>query len=217
MSPSHSNHTLFLFFLSAAFLLSPGALARPFRHHRSETSGEAIQASATAVPTSTASTAAAAPAATTSSATSSSAGDSSPAGGPYTGGWATYYTDSGLTYCGDTIDGTGMYAAISGTLTDSWPGFTAGGNTNMNPYCVNSAGVRTIRNIELQYDGRSITVQALDRCAACGESDIDLSPQAFEQLFSSVVGTTVTGLAAGKVPNVAQGGSNGGTLSWNWA
>ncbi|UNI16045.1 hypothetical protein JDV02_002521 [Purpureocillium takamizusanense] len=38
------------------------------------------------------------------------------------------------------------------------------------------------RNIRVSYKDKSVTVRVVDRCAGCGQNDLDLSPSAFESL-----------------------------------
>lgn len=49
---------------------------------------------------------------------------------------------------------------------------TPNGNPNNNPLCG--------RSIRVNHEGKSVTVQVVDRCAACGTHDLDLSPVAFK-------------------------------------
>ncbi|KIM37889.1 hypothetical protein M413DRAFT_13082 [Hebeloma cylindrosporum] len=44
------------------------------------------------------------------------------------------------------------------------------------------------RAIRVDYQGKSVTVAAVDKCAGCQPNDIDLSPAAFDQLASRDAG-----------------------------
>ncbi|RFU76463.1 expansin [Trichoderma arundinaceum] len=94
-----------------------------------------------------------------------------------TWGDITYY-NTGLGACGWWNGDSDYVAAVSAPLFDSQ----------------RPCG----RNIRVNYNGRSVTVQIVDRCAGCAWGDIDLSPNAFTGLVGS--------LDAGRV----QG-------SWDWA
>ncbi|KAI0274638.1 plant expansin [Gloeopeniophorella convolvens] len=93
-------------------------------------------------------------------------------------GQGTWYS-TGLGSCGVTNTDSDYIAAVSHILYDGYPGYT-GGNPNSNGVCG--------RKINAKYQGKSVTVTVSDRCAACGETDLDFSPAAFSQLADPSVG-----------------------------
>ncbi|TFY79779.1 hypothetical protein EWM64_g4227 [Hericium alpestre] len=92
-------------------------------------------------------------------------------------GQATFYVP-GIGACGKTNAPTDMIAAVSGGLFDTFPG--AGANPNTNPTCTKQAKVI--------FKGKSVTVGIVDRCVACNQNDLDLSPSAFSQLADQSLG-----------------------------
>ncbi|RPD64940.1 barwin-like endoglucanase [Lentinus tigrinus ALCF2SS1-6] len=96
----------------------------------------------------------------------------------YDGCPGTYY-GTGLGSCGITNSDTDFIAAVSHELYDNYPGYD-GLNPNNNPLCK--------RKIKATYQGKSVTVQAVDRCTGCAIWDLDFSPSAFQQLASLDVG-----------------------------
>ncbi|KAI5898124.1 uncharacterized protein SCHCODRAFT_02611184 [Schizophyllum commune H4-8] len=119
----------------------------------------------------------------------SSGGDSSnPISYYYAGtnqGQITYYA-TGLGACGWQSTDSDYIAAMSFTLFYSWPG--SEGANNGNGVCGHT--------LEISRGGKSITVTVVDSCEACGPTDVDLSPSAFQALGS---------LDEGRVP-----------VSWKW-
>ncbi|KAI0304887.1 RlpA-like double-psi beta-barrel-protein domain-containing protein-containing protein [Russula brevipes] len=93
-------------------------------------------------------------------------------------GEGTWYSP-GLGACGTTNSGSDYIAAVSQALYDSYPGY-AGGDPNKDPVCG--------AHIRANYQGHSVTVTVVDRCAACQETDLDFSPAAFSQLANQSVG-----------------------------
>ncbi|GFP54323.1 allergen Asp f 7 homolog [Trichoderma asperellum] len=89
----------------------------------------------------------------------------------------TWY-NTGLGACGQTNNDGQLVAAVSHSLYDR----------------EHPCG----RKIRINYQGRSLVVTVVDRCQACAEDDVDLSPTAFE----NVIGP----LGIGRV-----------TASWDWA
>ncbi|KAM0464916.1 hypothetical protein ACHAPV_001907 [Trichoderma viride] len=79
-------------------------------------------------------------------------------------GSVTYY-DVGLGACGQTNYDSELVVAVSHSLYDR----------------EHPCG----RNIRVYYQGRSVVVRVVDRCAGCAEDDLDLSPTAFEQVIGS--------------------------------
>ncbi|KAH9064220.1 hypothetical protein EDB87DRAFT_1680889 [Lactarius vividus] len=84
--------------------------------------------------------------------------------------------------CGITNTDTEYIAAVSHILYDSYPGYSSV-NPNSNP---------------LNYQGKSVTITATDRCEASAETDLDFSPAAFSQLAD---------ISVGRLDD----------LSWHWA
>lgn len=89
----------------------------------------------------------------------------------------TWY-NTGLGACGQTNTNSDLVAAVSHSLYDR----------------EHPCG----RNIRIDYQGKSLVVAVVDRCEACAEDDIDLSPTAFER----VIGPLGDGRVSG---------------SWDWA
>ncbi|KAF8978308.1 RlpA-like double-psi beta-barrel-protein domain-containing protein-containing protein [Cyathus striatus] len=87
-------------------------------------------------------------------------------------GDVTYY-DAGLGACGIQNTNSDFIAAVSTQYFDSFPGYN-GVNPNSNPLCG--------RNIQVAYQGRTVTVAVTDRCGGCAYGDLDLTPTAFSQL-----------------------------------
>ncbi|KAF8994825.1 RlpA-like double-psi beta-barrel-protein domain-containing protein-containing protein [Cyathus striatus] len=85
----------------------------------------------------------------------------------------------GIGSCGTVINDSDYSAAVAHALFDTYPG--AGSNPNANPICG--------RNLRLTYQGRSVTVKVVDRCADCeGMYNVDLTSTAFQQLAPLSVG-----------------------------
>ncbi|ORY73460.1 RlpA-like double-psi beta-barrel-protein domain-containing protein-containing protein, partial [Protomyces lactucae-debilis] len=84
-------------------------------------------------------------------------------------GEATYY-NLGLTACGQTYTDSDMVAAISFPLFNR----DSPANPNLAPSCG--------KKIKVMRGGKSVVVQIRDKCEACKEYDVDLSPAAFNQL-----------------------------------
>ncbi|KAF8982961.1 barwin-like endoglucanase [Cyathus striatus] len=100
-------------------------------------------------------------------------------------GEVTYYYPKqvgdgrGIGSCGTVINDSDYSAAVAHALFDTYPG--AGPNPNANPICG--------RNLRLTYQGRSVTVKVVDRCADCeGMYNVDLTSTAFQQLAPLSVG-----------------------------
>ncbi|KAG5647495.1 hypothetical protein DXG03_009432 [Asterophora parasitica] len=87
-------------------------------------------------------------------------------------GQGTFY-DTGLGACGIVNRDTDYIAAVSHLLFDNFPGYN-GQNPNKNPMCG--------RRVRVTYRGKSIVVALTDRCEACAQVDLDLSPSAFSEL-----------------------------------
>ncbi|KAH8091700.1 RlpA-like double-psi beta-barrel-protein domain-containing protein-containing protein [Cristinia sonorae] len=92
-------------------------------------------------------------------------------------GDGTYYAP-GLGACGKWNSGSDMIMAASREVFDTFPGATA--NPNKNPICG--------REVTATYQGKTIKVKVVDRCAGCKWGDIDLSPTAFSKLAPLSVG-----------------------------
>ncbi|KIM72472.1 hypothetical protein PILCRDRAFT_740461 [Piloderma croceum F 1598] len=93
-------------------------------------------------------------------------------------GDVTYYTP-GLGACGQYNTDTDYIVAVAAGTFDNYPGATS--NPNNNPICG--------KQIKVNYQGKSVTVTVVDRCAGCaGAADLDLSPTAFSQLANESVG-----------------------------
>jgi len=95
-------------------------------------------------------------------------------------GQGTFY-GTGLGACGITNNDGQYIAAVSHLLFDAFPGYN-GVNPNTNPVCG--------RKITATYQGKSVTITVVDRCAAdtCQVGNIDFSTSAFSILAEFSVG-----------------------------
>ncbi|KAF8507574.1 RlpA-like double-psi beta-barrel-protein domain-containing protein-containing protein [Hysterangium stoloniferum] len=110
---------------------------------------------------------------------------SSPSGGsssdPYSGshsGDGTFYS-TGLGACGITNNDNQPIVAISEILFDNAPGYN-GQNPNKNPLCG--------RKLNVNYQGKTATVEVTDRCTGCSQFSLDFSPSVFNSLSDPSVG-----------------------------
>lgn len=88
----------------------------------------------------------------------------------------TYY-GTGLGACGVVVQDTDMIVSISHLVFDA---AQIGSNPNTNPLC--GLMIRVTRFYETAGVRRSVDVKVVDRCTGCSETDLDLSPKAFQQL-----------------------------------
>lgn len=103
--------------------------------------------------------------------------------GPWQGDMTWY--DVGLGACGAWSQDSELVCAVSHVIYDA---AATTSNPNENPLCQSS--------LRLLYNGKSVDVRVVDRCVDCEETDIDVSPGAFQQLAN---------LDQGRVP-----------ISWQW-
>ncbi|KJZ77124.1 hypothetical protein HIM_03445 [Hirsutella minnesotensis 3608] len=96
-------------------------------------------------------------------------------------------------------------ARSTGAVTYYYPGLGACGETNSEGDHIVAISAAIFdsqrpcnRNIRVSYEGRSVQVRVVDRCAGCAHNEIDLSPAAFKEVIGS--------LDKGRV-----------TASWEWA
>ncbi|CAL8135547.1 unnamed protein product [Orchesella dallaii] len=94
-------------------------------------------------------------------------------------GNATWYS-LGSTACGPTYTDNDFVVAVS---TKFWNN-TEDPNPNHDHICNKTIRVRDAKNTSIQ----PITVKVVDKCGGCDESDLDLSPAAFEVFHSRDVG-----------------------------
>jgi len=81
--------------------------------------------------------------------------------------------------CGQIHNDNEYVCAVAHGTFDTYPG--AGADPNTNPICG--------QNLKATYDGKSVVVKVVDRCADCDiPTSIDLSPVAFSQLADQSVG-----------------------------
>ncbi|KAE8222695.1 hypothetical protein CF319_g4152 [Tilletia indica] len=103
---------------------------------------------------------------------------SSTPSGPTKVGEGTYYNMAGgYTACGQKYTDDDMVAALSWELFDTK---TPNGNPNNNGFCG--------KKLKATYQGKSVIVTAVDRCAGCAEPDLDFTPAAFTKLADMSVG-----------------------------
>jgi len=102
--------------------------------------------------------------------------------GPQSGQATWYHVDQNGAKgaCGQMHHDDGFYVAPAFGTYDNFEGANPG-NPNNNPICG--------KNLKATYEGKSVVVTVVDRCASCMNSgDIDLSPTAFQALADLSVG-----------------------------
>ncbi|KAK3384834.1 RlpA-like double-psi beta-barrel-protein domain-containing protein-containing protein [Podospora didyma] len=87
----------------------------------------------------------------------------------------TYYA-VGLGACGWWNNDSELVVAMAAGDFDPSPG----GNPNKNPNCG--------KKIKATYNGKTVTVKVVDRCAGCKKGDLDFSPTAFSKLANKSLG-----------------------------
>ncbi|CAO3625447.1 unnamed protein product [Cunninghamella blakesleeana] len=100
-------------------------------------------------------------------------------------GEATYYNLVGTTSCGGLYTDKDFVVAISMKLMDD---FTVS-NPNNHPYCGKTLSIHGPKG--------SVEAKVVDSCPGCGRRDLDLSPNAFDEIGERVNGRapiTWTGL-----------------------
>lgn len=100
-----------------------------------------------------------------SASSTSSAGDDEPS---HTGKSTHYKPDLGA--CGKRSDSSDLVVALSSSMY----GTKSSGKSSKSSNCG--------RKLRATYNGNSVDVTVVDRCADCGDEDLDLSPAAFEKL-----------------------------------
>jgi len=90
---------------------------------------------------------------------------------------ATFYTP-GLGACGAYSSASDYIVAVAAPTFDTYPG--AGPDASQNPIC--------FKHINVNYQGRTVDVTIVDRCADCPGANLDLSPAAFDVLADPSVG-----------------------------
>ncbi|KAL1903715.1 DPBB_1 domain-containing protein, partial [Sporothrix stenoceras] len=105
----------------------------------------------------------------------------SPDGGPFSGD-VTFYAP-GLGACGRYNAATDYIAAVSESLFDSVGAAHGIYNPNANPLCGRRIRVTLDSSV-----GATVDVTIVDRCTACAQNDVDLSPSAFGQLAGASLG-----------------------------
>ncbi|KAH9959285.1 RlpA-like double-psi beta-barrel-protein domain-containing protein-containing protein [Lactifluus volemus] len=93
-------------------------------------------------------------------------------------GQGTWY-QTGLGACGITNKDSDHIVAVSHSVFDVYPGYT-GANPNDNPICG--------KQIQANYQGKSVIVTVTDRCVSCDMTDLDFSPSVFRELADPSVG-----------------------------
>ncbi|KAG8761947.1 hypothetical protein FRC12_009257 [Ceratobasidium sp. 428] len=87
-------------------------------------------------------------------------------------GWATHYNPGvGTGACGWNNNGNELVAAIGTHLYET---MMIDGNPNHSKACG--------KHVHVTWHGKSTTAKVVDRCSACGDNDLDLSPAAFTKL-----------------------------------
>ncbi|KAI0348483.1 barwin-like endoglucanase, partial [Trametopsis cervina] len=90
----------------------------------------------------------------------------------------TFYA-TGLGACGITNTDSDFIAAVSHDFFDTFPGYN-GLNPNNNPLCN--------KKVQVEYQGKTVTVAITDRCTGCQKPDLDFSPAAFNTLADPSIG-----------------------------
>ncbi|KAK0520437.1 hypothetical protein OC842_007102 [Tilletia horrida] len=107
-----------------------------------------------------------------------SGSDSGSGSGDLLSGDGTWYNMAGgYTACGQKYSDSDMVAALSWEMFDTK---TPNGNPNNNGFCG--------KKLRATYQGKSVVVTAVDRCAGCQYPDVDFTPAAFSQLADVGVG-----------------------------
>ncbi|KAG9073534.1 hypothetical protein FS749_015033 [Ceratobasidium sp. UAMH 11750] len=93
-------------------------------------------------------------------------------------GWATHYSPSaGVGACGWSNNDGEHVGAIG---TNLFQKMMVDGNPNHSKACG--------KMVHLTWHGKSTKVKIVDRCYACGDNDLDLSPAAFQDLAPLATG-----------------------------
>jgi hypothetical protein len=159
-------------------LVSSGAVAAPTTATLSVAS---TSTHSTSVETSSSSSSSSTTSVETSSDPTTSAAASTGSGSSDFSGDATFYSP-GMGSCGIESSDSDFIAALNAPQFGSYP------NPNQNPNCGKKATV--------QRNGKSVTVTIVDKCPACKEGDLDLSPAAFDAIADE---------SEGRVP-----------ITWSW-
>ncbi|ADV25612.1 hypothetical protein I305_04582 [Cryptococcus gattii E566] len=190
--PSTTSHSSASSLVSSSFSFPPSA-----------TSSTSKSASLTSTSTSTSlSTSSVASSTITSAAVAtSSAVSADPDGdGPFYGEGTWYYQYNTAGACGNVNPDSAYIVAVSALLFDNWPGYN-GLNPNNNPICGHQ--------VNLTWEGTSITATVADRCPGCELRHLDLSRGAFGALSNydydiGVFSTTIDGQSYNQ------------DLEWSW-
>ncbi|WVO24426.1 uncharacterized protein IAS62_005794 [Cryptococcus decagattii] len=138
---------------------------------------------------------------TSAAAATSSAVSADPDGdGPFYGEGTWYYQYNTAGACGNVNPDSAYIVAVSALLFDNWPGYN-GLNPNNNPICGHQ--------VNLTWEGTSITATVADRCPGCELRHLDLSRGAFGALSNydydiGVFSTTIDGQSYNQ------------DLEWSW-
>lgn len=86
-----------------------------------------------------------------------------------------------------------LVSRADGSITYFNPGLGACGETNGDGDYITAVSAALFdsqrpcgRNIRVSYQGRSIVVRVVDRCAGCAYNDLDLSPAAFQAVIGDL-------------------------------
>lgn len=99
------------------------------------------------------------------------------ANGPTHSGDGTF-TTFGLGACGLTNDNSQLVVGVSTAFYNGFPGATT--NPNDNPICG--------KKLTATFQGKSVTVEIVDKCVGCATFDLNFSPTAFDKLSKESVG-----------------------------
>ncbi|KAL0570259.1 hypothetical protein V5O48_011709, partial [Marasmius crinis-equi] len=83
----------------------------------------------------------------------------------------------GTAACSTTSSNSDFVVALSDAVFDAWPG--AGANPDENPICN--------KHIQVSYQGKTIELTIVDRCAECAFYDLGLTPAAFSKFEDGIL------------------------------
>ncbi|KAL0241883.1 hypothetical protein I308_106057 [Cryptococcus tetragattii IND107] len=172
-----------------------------FSFPSSATSSTSKSASPTSTSTSLSTSSVASSTIASAATATSSAVSTDPDGdGPFYGEGTWYYQYNTAGACGNVNPDSAYIVAVSALLFDNWPGYN-GLNPNNNPICGHQ--------VNLTWEGISITATVADRCPGCELRHLDLSRGAFGALSNydydiGVFSTTIDGQSYNQ------------DLEWSW-
>ncbi|KZT03880.1 uncharacterized protein LAESUDRAFT_761482 [Laetiporus sulphureus 93-53] len=89
-----------------------------------------------------------------------------------------FWFTPGVGACGFNNTSDQYVASVSAAVFDGYPGATS--NPNDNPICQH--------NLTVSYNGTNVTAQIVDYCPSCPDTNVGLSPIAFEEFANTTQG-----------------------------